>query len=75
MVIPGLVPGPPGPNAGEVDELEEEGGLEVDGELELEVWEELVSLPPPHPVIVVEAHKMQREARRVDHDLAIRAFG
>ena len=50
--VPGLVPGPPGPNPGEV-ELEEEG------------WGELSS-PPPHPVIVTEAHKIHRQARRVE---------
>jgi hypothetical protein len=68
-VTTGLVPGPPGPNPGEVGELEEEVG-----ELEEEGWGELLS-PPPHPVIVIEAHKIHRQARRVDNHLSITAFG
>jgi hypothetical protein len=60
-VTPGLVPGPPGPNPGEVDEFEEEG------------WGELLS--PPHPVIVIEAHKIHRQPRRVDNHLSITAIG
>ena len=60
-VSPGLVPGPPGPNPGEVVELEEEG------------WGELLS-PLLHPVIVIEAHKIHKQVRRVDNHLAITAL-
>ena len=66
MASPGLVPGPPGPNIGE---LKEEGELEVDGELEEAGWAELLS-PPPHPAIVIEAHTVHRQPR-VENHLAI----
>ena len=63
---PGLVPGPPGPNPGEVDELVEEGCIE-------EGCIELLSLLL-HPAIVIEAHKIQRQPKRVDNHLAIKAL-
>jgi hypothetical protein len=68
VVIPGLVPGPPGPNVGEVGEFEVEEG-EVD-----EAWGELLSPPPPHPVIVKKAHKIHGQARKQDNHLAITAL-
>ena len=63
------MPGPPGPNIGELDE---EGELEVDGELDVDGWPELLS--PPHPVAVVETHAIHRQATRVDDHLAITAL-
>jgi hypothetical protein len=67
VVSPGLVPGPPGPNPGEVGELDEDGEFDEAG------WEELV-LPPPHPAIVKVAQRLQRQPR-ADNHLAITAFG
>jgi hypothetical protein len=75
---PGLVPGPPGPNPGEVAELEEEGWVE-EGCIEVGCIEvgcmdiELLSLLL-HPAIVIEAHKIQRQPKRVDNHLAIKAL-
>ena len=63
--LPGLVPGPPGPNPGEVGELEVAGEFDVP-------WGELLS-PPPHPVITIDAHKIQRQPR-VDNHLAMTAL-
>jgi hypothetical protein len=70
-VMLGLVPGPPGPNPGEVGELEVEEG---EFELEEEAWGELLS-PPPHPVIVMNAHRIERQPKRVDNHLPITASG
>src|SRR5262245_50225653 len=72
----GLVPGPPGPSAGEVDELVEEGCIE-EGWVEEGCIEEgcieLLSLLL-HPARVIEAHKIQRQPKRVDNHLAIKAL-
>ena len=70
MPAPGLVPGPPGPNIGE---LEVEGELDVDGELEVDGWPELVP-PPLHPVMVMKMHKIIGQVTRVDSHLAITAL-
>jgi vacuolar-type H+-ATPase subunit I/STV1 len=67
----GLVPGPPGPKPGEGGVFEEEGELDA-GKLE-EGPAELLS-PPPHPVRVMEVHKIYRQTRRVDNHVAIKAF-
>lgn len=58
--VVGLVPGPPGPNVGEGDELGGEG------------WGE--SLSPAHPAIVMDAHRIGRQARKVGNRLAITAL-
>ena len=69
MVTLGLVPGPAGPNAGE---LEVEGDVE-EGELEEAGWAELLS-PPPHPVRAIEAHNMHGYNRTLGSHLAITAL-
>ncbi len=74
VVVRGLVPGPPGPKPGEVGELDVEGEFE-EGELEDEGWGEFISPPPPHPVLVIDAHMIHRQATGVDNHLAIAALG
>ena len=71
VVVLGLVPGPPGPNIGDVGVFEEDGEFEEEGELEEAGCEELLS-PPPHPVI---AKKMHRKGRRVGNQLAMTPSG
>ena len=63
-LVVGLVPGPPGPNPGELGAVGELGELEEEG------WGELLSLLPPHPITIIEAHKIHRQPR-VDNHLAI----